>query len=60
LLFDLAGIGPFSNSDAPVQAGDKCKTVVVTKREKQPLTGADGKTVLMYRDVQRHVKRCDH
>src|SRR3954451_5979411 len=28
LIFDLAGVGPFSN-DRPVQAGDKCRTVVV-------------------------------
>ena len=59
LLFDLIGIGPFSDN-GPVEAGSKCKTVVVTKREKQPLTDANGKAVFMYRDVQRHVKRCSH
>jgi hypothetical protein len=59
LLFDLAGIGPFSDDNGPVQAGDNCKTVVVTKRERQPVT-VNGKVVFKYRDVQRHVKRCSH
>lgn len=58
LLFDLAGIGPFSDS-GPVEAGSKCKTVVMTKREKQPVPHGGGVT-FEYRDVQRHVKRCSH
>src|SRR4051794_38813086 len=36
LVLDLAGIGPFSD-DKPVQAGDNCKTVTVTKRERTPV-----------------------
>src|SRR4051794_20625073 len=60
LLFDLAGIGPFSDN-GPVEAGNSCKTVLVTKHEKQPLTrkGHPG-VVFVYRDVQRHVQRCSH
>jgi hypothetical protein len=62
LALDLAGIGPFGGSgNGPVQASDKCHTVVVTKRERFPLVQKkDGKdtVVFMYKDVQRHVKRC--
>jgi hypothetical protein len=60
LIFDLAGIGPFSN-DKPVQAGDQCRTVVVTKRERTPVVVREnGKDVVHFamRPVQRHVKRC--
>jgi hypothetical protein len=60
LIFDLAGIGPFSN-DKPVQAGDNCKTVVVTKLERAPVVvHRDGKDVVEFRmqPVKRHVKRC--
>jgi len=61
LLFDLAGIGPFGGDNAPVQAGDKCRTVIVTKRERQPVTKTvNGKqtVVFTYKNVKRHVKHC--
>jgi hypothetical protein len=61
LVFDLAGIGPFSGDDAPVQAGDNCRTIVVTKRERTPVVvHQNGKDVVRFqmRPVKRHVKRC--
>ena len=54
--FDLLGIGPFQGG-GPVEAGTTCQTVVVTKRERQPVM-RDGKVVLEYRAVRRHVKHC--
>jgi hypothetical protein len=60
LIFDLAGIGPFSD-EKPVQAGDNCRTVVVTKRERTPVVvHLNGKDVVRFqmRPVKRHVKRC--
>ena len=59
LALNLAGIGPFSDSTS-VEAGNKCRTVTIVKLEKQPLTtpGIDG-VVFMYKNVTRHVQRCD-
>ena len=60
LLFDLAGIGPFGSGKPAVQAGDKCRTVVVTKRELTPVVvNENGKDVVHFelRPVTRHVKR---
>jgi hypothetical protein len=61
LVLNLVGLGPFGGDSEPVQAGDKCRTVVVTKRERVPVVHqVDGKSVvkLEYRAVKRHVKRC--
>jgi hypothetical protein len=60
LLFDLAGLGPFSGN-GPVQAGDDCKTVTITKQQRTPIIVREhGKDVVRFqmRSVQRHVKRC--
>jgi hypothetical protein len=62
LALDLAGIGPFGGpGHAPVEASDKCRTVLVSKRERVPVAHQiDGQDVIRfeYRNVKRHVKRC--
>ena len=58
LVFDLAGIGPFSDGSS-VEAGNKCHTVTVKRREKQPVAQTDGSGVTFrYKTVTRHVQRC--
>jgi hypothetical protein len=56
LAFNVAGIGPFDGGRA-VEAHDNCRTVVVTKRERQPVS-RDGTLSFDYRVVKRHVTRC--
>jgi hypothetical protein len=61
LVLNMVGVAPFGHDSDSVQAGDSCRTIVVTKRERQPLTvKKDGKdqVVFMYKNVKRHVKRC--
>jgi hypothetical protein len=54
---DLAGLSPFKG-DRAVEARDNCRTVVVTKRERQPVARDTGAIAFEYRMVKRHVERC--
>jgi hypothetical protein len=61
LALGLAGLGPFGGDSEPVQAGDECRLVTVTKRERIPvLVRENGAEIVRFetRRVKRQVRRC--
>jgi hypothetical protein len=63
LVLSLAGAGPLApGGEKPVQAGDDCRYVTVTRPDRVPVivTGSDGEPKVVFRErrVERRVKRC--